>query len=32
LGEEYTLRVFEKNVEEDIWTKKGGRQIVEKIA
>jgi hypothetical protein len=31
LKEEYRLRVFEKqSVAEDMWTKKGGRQIVEK--
>jgi hypothetical protein len=32
LGEEHRLRVFEKSVEEDIWTYKGGRWIMEKIA
>jgi hypothetical protein len=32
LREEYRLRVFENSVEEDIWTKKGGRRIMEKIA
>jgi hypothetical protein len=30
LGEEHRLRVFENCVEEDIWTKKGGRWIMKK--
>jgi hypothetical protein len=32
LGEVDRLRVSENSVEEDIWTQKGGRQIMEKIA
>jgi hypothetical protein len=32
LRDEHRLKVFENSVEEDIWTHKGGRQIVEKIA
>jgi hypothetical protein len=32
LREEHGLRVSENSVEEDIWTQKGGRQIMEKIA
>jgi hypothetical protein len=32
LREKHRLRIFEKSVEDDIWTLKGGRQIMEKIA